>query len=412
MTFVANPPEIFSASNLKPPCCSHGPTILLRDLHNPSHYYYSCSASRDLQFCSYKLSAIKWRKKSIDSQSHPCQSNQTECLALKYKNFGFCEECSKLLVLTDSVDTVPSDHLYSHHRQCENVIKSIDRETLKRPSHLLKPIIKNKSLAQYHFSEETINFLFEYVIEKFKFNQFICIGCPTLFEEINIKYPGNVSLLMDIDHRFRQFYSIEQFLQFNMFNGYFFETFGEKILSNKFKIGEKILILIDPPFGGLIECLANSLQQITRNYLNDHQIHWALFFPYFNEHWITRTFVEQKFKPADFMVTYRNHTKFASHKKHQSPIRIFTDLNLLNFVGIDPANYKWCSECSRTTFANNRHCFECDDCPGRDATKGLRHCTRCDRCVKSTWNHCEKCSTCHHYNNCNFKFKKLKSNKR
>ncbi|XP_048448482.1 rRNA N6-adenosine-methyltransferase ZCCHC4, partial [Rhincodon typus] len=77
-----------------------------------------------------------------------------------------------------------------------------------------------------------------------------------------------------------------------MFNHYFFggkpafETFRTFLCQNK---GESVVMVTDPPFGGLVEALAHSFKKIvgewktSRNKIEDEELPIFWIFPYFFE---------------------------------------------------------------------------------------------------------------------------------
>lgn len=410
MSLASDVPEEYSETNLMPPECPHGPTILFQS-GEPKYFYYACSASRDNQFCSFKLSLQKWKRLTMTKREtwNKCKNRKQNEFSYFLDNpdilSGYCRTCCRILTsqkLMPCYKGISSQHFESNHQNCDDQLELSDnlKQLFKMPTRLLKPKTKNENLAQYYFSAETIRFVIERIINKFKMTKILCFGCPTIHEIIQ---NANISsMLLDIDPRYRQFYSRKHFVQFNMFNYYFFDSDGEDCLKNFLHNSKQILILIDPPFGGLIECLAKSIDKIRTKFLssNQHKVSIVLFFPYFNEHWICRVF---NIKITDFIVTYENHLKYQQQtklKQISSPIRIFTDLNLDNFADFNPKLYRWCGQCHRTVFFNNSHCNICLECPARDAKKTLRHCVDCNRCVKITWSHCFTCKKCHFLNKC------------
>lgn len=58
------------------------------------------------------------------------------------------------------------------------------------------------------------------------------------------------------------FWPKEKFCQFNMFNHYFFNKEGEEIfeafLDGCRSSRGKCAVLLDPPFGGMVDCVAES----------------------------------------------------------------------------------------------------------------------------------------------------------
>ena len=71
--------------------------------------------------------------------------------------------------------------------------------------------------------------------------------------------------LLDIDDRLTQFYSEDQFTQYNMFNNHFFnDRAGFENFVDKSK---NVLICMDPPFGGIVKLIANTIQLIKKGKL-------------------------------------------------------------------------------------------------------------------------------------------------
>lgn len=403
MTLVQDP----ELNSIPPPLCSHGPTLLFRDSldsgkrkrKQSSSLYYACSASRDRKFCSFYLEQNRWIQNSKLKTSLAKQDildNYDYLLDNRELRFGFCHDCCRVMV-ENAGWSGRSQHRSNSHRKCSQIDHNVNCDYFESPTSLLQAATANQNQAQYFFSDSIITFIVEKVVDFFQFTHVICVGCPTIHEKICSSRPKVSSILLDIDSRFRQFYPPSKFVQFNMFNGYFFEDKNE---FNHFLSGVdrgKGLLLIDPPFGGLIECLAQTVKSLCDQHFKLLPS-TILFFPYFNEHWITRAF-NQELKITDLIVTYSNHGKFRSKPNNTSPVRIFTniaqsELDFSFFNHIQPL-YKWCSECQRFVFQNNRHCTECNSCTGRDATKIYHHCSKCQSCVKSSWSHCAKCKHCH-----------------
>ena len=62
-----------------------------------------------------------------------------------------------------------------------------------------------------------------------------------------------------------QFYSSNDFQRYNMFNGFFYSGEEGKEKLNKFLISvipENILLVIDPPFGGLMKALRTGVNTV------------------------------------------------------------------------------------------------------------------------------------------------------
>lgn len=96
--------------------------------------------------------------------------------------------------------------------------------------------------------------------------------------------------------------------------------------------GNNFLIIIDPPFGGRVELLSETLKKINNLYQtvnkrsNSLEIMWI--FPYFMEPQILNSL--PNFHMLDYKVDYENHPLFQDGlkgRKHGSPVRIFTNIN-------------------------------------------------------------------------------------
>lgn len=420
---------------LQPPKCDHGPTLLFKPFsmnkknkrrrqqhvgHSilPSEPYFACSLSRDQKACPFRMTLAEWKGQQQNGegclkQGKDQESQQTYSYLLDdHDKFGFCVDCGCVLVKDKEA---PRMHQSQNHQSCVNRIDNIAHKKLSYPSHLLKPISIDGDRAQYFFSDYLVRFLVDEVILPSGFKRVVCLGCPTVHEQILNTTIGECrSLLLDIDDRFRQFYPPTQYIRFNMFNACFLDQKPEsdKAAIDKFMGDEKnkakTLVIMDPPFGGLIEPLAstiNTLEQIM--FPNEEQssstLSLMLIYPYFNEHWIRQHFARYGMSLTDLIVTYNNHNHLKESSIFCSPARLFTNLpgSSLPLVSLNTTLkrqiYRWCSkeDCNRAVFANNRHCDKCGQCTARDAKCSTVHCDDCKRCVKSSWAHCSKCGRCH-----------------
>lgn len=449
-----------------PPVCEHGPTLVFTKEHdelvrkykkrkltpNVTSPYYACSASRDQKFCSFRMDQIKWlqlRQKDRDAQDAlrraAIQEDGYAYILDIYEDkedsdkgtFAFCHDCCRVLVnpSPDSTEELPKQHRFDLHLtyRCAKVTPNLSKSFFVNPTKLARAATSSEGQAQFFFSDDVVPFVIDQIIRKSGYRKVLCIGCPSIHEQIVEKYAeeGILSFLLDIDPRFRQFWPPHQFAQFNMFNYYFFDDPNAeeylRIFLHANGITDDTIIIIDPPFGGRIEYLAVTVRKLQILMTNSDQVEkmpfppMILFFPYFNEHWITRAFYEEVLI-TDQIVHYINHNKLgkraskppvaAKSRNNQvvckeintsSPVRIFTnlsrstiDLSILNEgqKGDDPF-YRWCDVCSRYVFRLNKHCFDCNECSARDASKAYNHCKVCNICVKSTWFHCAKCARCH-----------------
>ncbi|XP_067893367.1 rRNA N6-adenosine-methyltransferase ZCCHC4 isoform X2 [Heterodontus francisci] len=306
----------------------------------------------------------------------------------------FCMDC-QILLLPEEWDQ------HSSHDQ----LGDVSLGQLKRPSHLLLPLENKKTNAQYLFADRTCQFLLDLIVS-LGFRRVLCVGTPRLHELIRMrqsekKEPVMKSQLLDIDFRYSQFYSEEEFCHYNMFNHYFF---GGKSASEAFQTfvcqdkGESVIMVTDPPFGGLVEALAHSFKKIVgiwKTSRNETDEELAIFwiFPYFFEPRILQCF--PTLSMLDYQVDYDNHTlyKHGSSGRKQSPVRIFTNLPPKDIILPVEEGYRFCSLCQRYISSANRHCEICQACTSKDG-KQWKHCQTCNKCVKPSWIHCDTCCRC------------------
>ncbi|KAF7644414.1 hypothetical protein LDENG_00222410 [Lucifuga dentata] len=211
------------------------------------------------------------------------------------------------------------------------------------------------------------------------------------------------SLLLDIDFRYAQFYDQEEFCHYNMFNHHFFggKASGEALQAFlRAPEGENIVMVADPPFGGLVKPLANSFSLISQTWKKlqsssssnmDMSMIWI--FPYFFEPRILECL--PTFTMLDYQVDYENHPLYKHGKtgRKQSPVRLFTNICPKDVVLPKDEGYRFCSVCQRYVCSLNRHCAKCNTCPSKDG-RAWKHCSACEKCVKPSWRHCRSCGRC------------------
>lgn len=73
-----------------------------------------------------------------------------------------------------------------------------------------------------------------------------------------------------------QFWSPRFFAQYNMFNGYFYTTLGESSFNRFLTDTKKLLVVADPPFGGLITPIGQELMELKNEFENA----WNDFYDY------------------------------------------------------------------------------------------------------------------------------------
>ncbi|XP_059844970.1 rRNA N6-adenosine-methyltransferase ZCCHC4 isoform X2 [Hypanus sabinus] len=391
------------------PLCPHGPTLLFAKVNHKEQKgrrFYACAACRDRKDCNFfqweneKVSVVRQLAREEFNQSQQPLFTHKQYVE-RYQQFVslplakrvFCLDCQLLLLPGEW------DEHSSHHR-----LETVSLDQLKRPSHLLLPLENRKTNAQYLFADRTCQFLLDLIIS-LGFRKVLCVGTPRLHELIKLRQieknnPDMKSQLLDIDFRYSQFYSEEEFCHYNMFNHYFF---GGKSAFEAFQTflcqdnEESVVMVTDPPFGGLVEALAHSFKKIVAMWktsqTKDDELPIFWIFPYFFEPRILQCF--PSFSMLDYQVDYDNHAlyKHGNSGRKQSPVRIFT--NLLPKAIVLPAEegYRYCSFCQRYISSANRHCEICQACTSKDG-RAWKHCHICSKCVKSSWFHCETCRRC------------------
>ncbi|XP_065591779.1 rRNA N6-adenosine-methyltransferase ZCCHC4 isoform X4 [Cyrtonyx montezumae] len=256
------------------PCCPHGPALLFvrtSQGKEEGRRFYACSACRDRKDCNFfqwedeKVSQTRLAAREEYNRSHqaPCTHRQN---VERYKNFvllplskrRFCQECQQLLLPTEWEEHSGHQFLYD-----------ISIAQLKSPSQLLYPLENKKTNAQYLFADRSCQFLLDLIIS-LGFRRVLSVGTPRLHELIQSKASQEEnfrvrSLLLDIDFRYSQFYTEDEFCHYNMFNHYFFggeaahETCRKFLHQDK---DERVIMVTDPPFGGLVEALASSFKKL------------------------------------------------------------------------------------------------------------------------------------------------------
>jgi len=296
---------------------------------------------------------------------------------------SFCQDCGK----------VSTPHCLAH------CTISLSREDLDRPAKVLRAKSVDKKEAQYFFSNSTRQFLIDTIIRQ-GFTNVLCIGCPSIFECL----PSTISsrsLLMDLDPRFLSFYSSKQFLWSNFFNGHFFHGEKSSTTFTDFLVScEKLLIILDPPFGAKTELISYSLDRIIGqlemfNISATVSTIWV--FPYYMERQLKQC--RSDLVMSDYRVTYSGHEQFgeedsnSSARKLGSPVRLFTSIPLKLLELPTKEGYKVCDVCMVWVSKENTHCDICGVCTSKDGRTYV-HCTKCERCVKPTYSHCTKCERC------------------
>ncbi|XP_019497933.1 PREDICTED: zinc finger CCHC domain-containing protein 4 [Hipposideros armiger] len=367
------------------PLCPHGPTLLFVKVSQgkeETRRFYACSACRDRKDCNF----FQWEDEKI--------GRYLKFIELPLSQRKFCQRCQQLLL---------PDDWEKHHEH--PVMGDISVAQLKRPSQLLYPLENKKTNAQYLFADRSCQFLID-LLSTLGFKRVLCIGTPRLHELIRLKASGDKesnikSLLLDIDFRYSQFYMEDSFCHYNMFNHHFFDGEAALEVCRTFlqeDKGEGVIMVTDPPFGGLVEPLAVTFKKLIAMWKEGQSqdnkelpIFWI--FPYFFESRICQFF--PSFCMLDYQVDYDNHALYKHGKtgRKQSPVRIFTNIPPNKIILPVEEGYRFCPLCQRYVSLENQHCEQCNSCTSKDGRK-WNHCFLCKKCVKPSWIHCSICKHC------------------
>lgn len=368
---------------------------------------YVCSADRSNECKAFRNYDPQ---RSLDEQARRrqrCRKRLLQTLKANRKDRHFCTDCDELFL---------ADEWFRHERH--EVKSGITRRQLRRPTQLLSAKVEKSEQAQFYFSEISLKLVLS-TIRRAGATHVLCIGCPSIHERLlSIRSKLNISsFLLDIDRRFLQFFSASSFLCFNMVNSYCFDSKPiEDHLDSFLKQSDRLIVLVDPPFGALIPALGDTLRKLRKRYAYlkrsacatsekasnrtenvkqdgrepestiDHEFNVIMFHQYFFDKHILAEF--PNLKMMDIQITYANHPKMKE-------ARMFTDIvaSLFKPIKAIQNDYKFCAHCDRYVHAIANHCNECKDCGAKDGRESI-HCAVCDKCVKCTWAHCFECGFC------------------
>lgn len=396
------------------PLCNHGPTLLFSRYDRKSgseRRFFACSAFRDRKACPFfrwaddvkNVDKDKWVHHS-DGLKHTFSHEEmrkrlTQIKKLDESERSLCIDCGLLLL--------PGEQK-SHNGQGHTLRSNISKELLGKPSQLFKPLEDNKTFAQYLFSHSTVDFVIDTLVS-LDITHVLCIGCPRIHEAVKQKYQdetatGLRSLLLDLDHRYLQLFPPSEFCLYNMMNHHFFggesdqDTYSDLIRE---KDGQKVAMVIDPPFGVMVDALTATINKIQDEWrqakgidgTHSDQMPVFWFFPYFMEQRVVTP--TSGYTMLDYKVDYDNHDLFRGEKgrKKGSPVRIFTNLSPGLITLPASQGYWYCDQCKAYRSKENKHCFRCETCPTKDGNTYI-HCQKCNRCVKPSRVHCDKCNIC------------------
>ncbi|GIY05152.1 rRNA N6-adenosine-methyltransferase ZCCHC4 [Caerostris darwini] len=397
--------EVIPKNCKKHPSCPHGPCLMFERQTSTKRgkKFYACSACRDRSVCNFfhwvddpypDIKKEHWQK-IIEASKLPLTHKEYAKRLKKFQKLSlderkYCKTCS-LLILNEQ------------EKHDNHDITDVSSKQLFQPSTLFETVEDKKAEAQYFFSTKTIQFVTS-LLKKLGFTKLVLIGVPKIHEYLLSNEDENSkvnSFLMDIDHRYLQFFGPKKFCHYNLFNNHFFGGEESKQKLEEFlkeTNEEKVAVLLDPPFGGLIDAISFTLRKLNKywqkaNCKADSEIIPTLwFFPYFLEPRIVKS--RPDLVMMDYKVEYFNHKKFGSKSGSKgSPIRIFTNVQSSLFVLPKSEGYKYCKTCERYVSNENQHCAKCNKCTTKHGNT-YKHCDLCQQCVKSNYLHCEVHNKC------------------
>ena len=189
----------------------------------------------------------------------------------------------------------------------------LTNEEYAHPTRVLTPLNHDATNAQYFFAPESTSTLLS-ILTGLGLRHIVCVGMPSLHEAIQSRSsPGSSSYLLDVDARFAQFNPPTAFAQYNMFNNHFFNDAEHESFSTFLRTADAIAI--DPPFGGLMPAIAQSIQQLWSTGRSKQsgiapadELPTFLYFPYFLEDKVSSSLPSVRM--TDLAVDYANHPTY------------------------------------------------------------------------------------------------------
>jgi len=375
---------VLDVKNVDYPFCSHGPTLLFERFFKEKEprRFFACSASRDRKECSF----FQWEDDKVTAGKILLQEETKKKLFKKKKAVvqlqegdNWCFDCSS---------GYPSENT-AHQGHATKMLTGDD---VKLPTQFLIPSESKKAKAQYFFNDDTCQF-FLTTIKRMQYKNILCIGTPRLFELLRNTTDASV-ILLDIDTRFENFFSSEEFLHYNIYTHFFFDKGRrEKTLQSFISkcTPEDTLLILDPPFGGLLNVLEKTLSKIY-GLLGAESVPTMMVFPYFLESHVSRSL--PLLLMHDYKVSYSNHPTYHNNGKQVrgSPVRLYTNIPG-DKLSMPKEEYKFCKVCQRYVYKENWHCAKCKACTSKDGRR-YTHCDECEKCVKPGDVHCATCNVC------------------
>ncbi|XP_026488135.2 rRNA N6-adenosine-methyltransferase ZCCHC4 [Vanessa tameamea] len=397
-TSQSTPVEVIAENVSSHPLCLHGPTLLFS---SEKGRYFACASCRNKKDCTVRIYEEDWKKETVKKNNEKYRTlipklektaawnHFKEVKSRHPSDRAYCNTCQELYIISQS----------RKHAKDHRVVMPLTEEQLSHPTSFLPPLEDDQIEAQYIFTKKSVSTVLG-IMKNNKISNVLCIGTPSVHEAAQ-ENPDYDSLLLDFDTRHHLFYPANKFLWYNMFNNYLFNgNEDEKILRKFFKTSREkgMCIAIDPPFGGRVEPIIQTIKELSELYNKVCEgdgkilpVIWA--FPYFAEPYITNMMPE--IKMHDYQVEYQNHKKFQNKggRKFGSPVRFFTNLPFSTIDLSNDSSYRHCSKCKYWVSVKNAHCNKCKECTSKNGMT-YKHCNTCKRCVKPTFIHCKQCERC------------------
>ena len=329
------------------PSCPHGPTLLFEAI-NKGKQFFACSASRNRKECGFHLSYDDFKRgkklvgPTLEENKVPQvsfdNSRLKKILLLDESKRAFCKDCVMMLL---------PEEMSSHDGH--SIKTSIALSRIRKPSKLLASETSSKFTAQFYFDKSAKNVITSNLVAH-GLTRVICVGTTSIHESIQLKSQstGLDSILLDLDHRLGQFFPSSKFIHYNMFNHHFLEgKKGEKKLANFIQKSEKqrLVLVIDPPFGGMIEALSESIKKICE--IAGFEIPMILAFLDVNRQRIKD--VIPRVRMTDYILKYKRKSRMKFNRA-----RIFTSLSLQSFKLPKEEGYKFCPLCKMYVTSNDK----------------------------------------------------------
>ena len=283
---------LFGAKDSSNPRCAHGPTLLME---RGESRFYACAAYRSRKECDFYLTegealgqAKQMRikasvKQMLEGREHSAMYSAVQKAVEEKEEFNLCQGCDKVV----------------EEASCCGETTIVTKQMLNRPSTFLMPKVlsiihpccsqsfthdlgrpQTRKKRSTFSHREPLNF------SKILFQDLGSLMCSALGVPLSLRFflqqldlcfwtlildcryitfcywRSNCSSMYSIR---QAFHPPEKFIWFNFFNSHAFH--GEKadaVLQNFLINSEKLVVIIDPPFGAKTELIWESLDRLKR----------------------------------------------------------------------------------------------------------------------------------------------------